>query len=439
MVSERCGVMRPDYDVIIVGGRPAGSTLAARLGKAGMRVLLLERAGFPELPAVSCPMINASTMEMLDEIGAPEAEYARGTPRIRRVYQALGPGLTVPFDWPVYRGRDYAYAVDRARFDAALWDTALRSGQVEGRQNFSVTDLMMDDDGRVRGVVGHGAEKQTVHLTATLTVGADGRFSTVARRVGAQERYRHDDYPTSILYAYWRGVGPFDVAGQPTAAAYGGTDGIAYLLMDSADGTTAVAVEGRADRFENQQDNGEALYMRLLRENPDVWARVQGAERVTTVRGMKRIGNLYRQAGGRGWALVGDAMVQQDPLDGQGIYNAVYTAKALAWAIREWWAGRRSWDEALEWYDDTVMARTYSMYRQMLDRVQTTLYSELPPDIAQRVARWTAEDPLLKAVMGRFMMRQIPAEVMRVLTPGLLLSMMVRGGLRDLRRSLRPA
>jgi flavin-dependent dehydrogenase len=132
-------------------------------------------------------------------------------------------------------------------------------------------------------------------------------------------------------------------------------------------------------------------------------------------------------------------MVQQDPLDGQGIYNAVYTAKALAWAIREWWAGRRSWDEALEWYDDTVMARTYSMYRQMLDRVQTTLYSELPPDIAQRVARWTAEDPLLKAVMGRFMMRQIPAEVMRVLTPGLLLSMMVRGGLRDLRRSLRPA
>ncbi|MBC8098595.1 MAG: FAD-dependent monooxygenase, partial [Armatimonadetes bacterium] len=41
-----------DYDVIIVGGRPAGSTLAARLGQYGLRVLLLERGTFPSLPAV---------------------------------------------------------------------------------------------------------------------------------------------------------------------------------------------------------------------------------------------------------------------------------------------------------------------------------------------------------------------------------------------------
>ena len=73
-----------DWDVIIVGGRAAGSTLAARLGRSGLRVLLLERAAFPSLPAVSSPIIYASTMQMLDEIGANEQEYARNTPRIRR-------------------------------------------------------------------------------------------------------------------------------------------------------------------------------------------------------------------------------------------------------------------------------------------------------------------------------------------------------------------
>jgi flavin-dependent dehydrogenase len=46
-----------DYDVIIVGGRASGSTLAARLGRSGYKVLILERSTFPSLPAVSSPII----------------------------------------------------------------------------------------------------------------------------------------------------------------------------------------------------------------------------------------------------------------------------------------------------------------------------------------------------------------------------------------------
>lgn len=426
--------MFPDYDVIIVGGRPAGSTLAARLGKQGLRVLMLERSNFPELPAVSCPMINASTLEMLDEIGAREVDYARGTPKIHRMVQILGAGMALPFELPAYKGRDYGYAVDRARFDFALWEAALRYPSVEGRLGFNVTDVIVED-GRVQGVVGTDADKHPIRLTATLTIGADGRYSTIARKLNAQERERHDEYPTSILYAYWKGVKPYDESGA-SAVAYAGLDGIAYLVMDSADGTCAVGVEGRSDRFENQPDSGEALYRRLLAENPDLSARLDGGEMVTTVRGMKRIGNMYRQAGGAGWALVGDALLQQDPLDGQGIYNAVFMAKALAWAIRDWRAGKFSWDEALVWYDETVQIRTSAMFRQLLDRVQSSLYSQLPVDMARNIARWTMDDRLFKDVIGKFATRQIPAEAMRLLTPALMVNAAVRGGLKDLRKRL---
>ncbi len=424
--------MRPEYDVIIVGGRPSGSTLAARLGKQGLRVLMLERATFPDLPAVSCPMINASTLEMLDEIGADEAEYARNTPKIRHIVQMLGGGLSIPFDLPDYKGRDYGYAVDRARFDESLWHTALRYPSVEGRQDFSVTDLIIED-GRVRGVIGHGADKQPLRLTGALTIGADGRYSTVARKMGAEERLRDDEHPTSVMYAYWKDAKPFDQSGDAMAIAYAG-DGLACLVMDSADGATAVAIEGRSDRFENQPDSGEALYMRLLAEIPDLWARLQGGQLVTTVRGMKRIGNLYRQPGGAGWALTGDALVQQDPLDGQGIYNAVYIGKALAWAIREWRGGRFSWDEALTWYDETVQIRTYGMYRELLTRVESSLYSQIPEDMVRNLARWTMDDGLFKQVMGKFVTRQIPAEAMRLLTPGLMLNAVIRGRLKDWRK-----
>jgi flavin-dependent dehydrogenase len=75
---------RTHFDVIIVGGRPAGATLAARLGQHGLHVLLLERSPFPSTPAVSSPAIYSSTMALLDEIGADEAAYAQNTPRFRR-------------------------------------------------------------------------------------------------------------------------------------------------------------------------------------------------------------------------------------------------------------------------------------------------------------------------------------------------------------------
>ena len=53
MVPMSDGGDASPYDVIIVGGRPAGASLAARLGAAGLRVLILDRATFPSLPAVS--------------------------------------------------------------------------------------------------------------------------------------------------------------------------------------------------------------------------------------------------------------------------------------------------------------------------------------------------------------------------------------------------
>ena len=41
------------FDVIVVGGRPAGATLATRLGRLGLNILLLERDTFPSAPAAS--------------------------------------------------------------------------------------------------------------------------------------------------------------------------------------------------------------------------------------------------------------------------------------------------------------------------------------------------------------------------------------------------
>lgn len=425
-----------DYDVIIVGGRPAGSTLAARLGKQGLNVLLLERGALPSLPAVSCPIIYSSTLTLLDEIGAPEAEYARDTPKIHRMFQVFGENVAGELPLPDAYGRDYAYAVDRSRFDATLWDNALRFPTVTGWQNFSVTDLLWDGD-QVTGIVGLDAGKQEKRLTARLVVGADGRFSLVARKTGAETRDEHEAYPASIYYAYWKNVQPYD-DGSATAVGYGGEPGLGYLLMDSAENTAAVAVEGQAALLANAPEGAEALYLDLLRRNPLVWKRLEGAEMVTTVRGMKNISNLYRQPGGAGWALVGDAYHQKDPLDGQGIFNAVFSAKALAIAIQKWNHGELNWSAALEWYDETVRIKTYATYKALLTRVQMSLYAD--PQTAwmtQNLTRWLVNDPDLKKLMGKFVTRQIPADVMTLMSPPVIAKAVLRGGLLEFGERIR--
>jgi len=441
--------MTPHYDVIIVGGRPAGSTLAARLGAQGLRVLLLERAAFPSLPAASSPIIYSPTLQLLDEIGADEAAYARGTPRIRRVIGA-GVGFSAALRLPAAHGRDYAYAIDRARFDAALWDNALRFPTVTGRQQFGVTDLLWDG-GRVVGVKGrplpltafasplHGEGAQNhveeESFTADVVVGADGRYSLVARKVDAKVYDEHTAHPTSLYYAYWRGVKPYDEDGA-TAVAYEGRPGYGFLVMDSADGRTLIGMEGRADLLNPPPKGVEAFYLDIVRGNRAIATRIAEAERATDVHGIRRIGNLYRQPGGVGWALTGDAYHQHDPLDGQGIYNAVFTAKALAWAIRYWKVGDKSWAGALEWYDETARAKTYGRYKAALLSVQQSIYNPQLPGWALGGLRWVMEDPAMHDLFGKLLTRQLPPEVITALTAPTLVGAMVRGPLRDLRKRL---
>ena len=418
------------YDTIIVGGRPAGATLAARLGQAGLRVLLLERATLPSAPAASCPAIYPATMCMLDEIGADEAAYARGTPRLHRMVSEVRDDFRISFPIPALFGRDYLYAIDRARFDAALWDTAARCPSVDARQGFAVTDVLRNGE-QVAGVVGRvvgGAEQR---FTADCVVGADGRFSLIARKVDARSYDERADLPTTIYYAYWRNLAPYDNQG-PLIMSYGSGRGYGYLLMDSADGMTCVAVEGRSDALELGDEKGAARYMRLLQAHPRIWRRLAHAEQIGDVRGMRDIGNLYRQAGGPGWALVGDALHQKDPLDGQGIYDAVFTAKALSQALLAWKRGGSSWAQALDSYDAAVRTETQPMYLATMDRVKRELYTQHPDWAYRSWLRWLADDREYKRRIALLLGRGIdPA---RWLPAPVMLGAITRGALGDLGR-----
>jgi 2-polyprenyl-6-methoxyphenol hydroxylase-like FAD-dependent oxidoreductase len=422
------------YDVVIVGGRPAGSSLAARLGARGHRVLVVDRARFPCVPTVpSSPTVHPGAMKLLDEIGIDERDYADPHARIGAMLIQFADYFSALLTMPKVFGRDCFYGVDRSRFDHLLWKNLDRFPSVERRDGFPVIGVLRDASGAVTGVVGgpNGEER----IAARCVVGADGRWSRVAREVGAEVVEEDAVHVSTVHYADWRNVAPVR-PGVHAGQLYTTGRGADVLLLPMPDGLTSVNTHIRADRVDDRKD-ARSHYLDTLRSMPGVWRRLAGAEQITRIHGIRRIGNGYRRGSGPGWALVGDALHFKDPVDAQGIYDALIEAKLLDEALGAWLSGARTWDEAMAGYAKRVAEETHAMFAATLLRLKRELYEEPPVPIIQTLIRWTMSDPEYQERFMRFLSRGIPAE--GALTGGLTARACLRGLGRDLKRRLRLA
>lgn len=414
------------FDVIIVGGRPAGASLAMRLGDQGLRVLIVERDTFPSAPPVSVPFLINSSMALLDELGLEEAEYAGDAPRLRRfVIEVMG-AIRAPLTVSPVGGRDYVYVVDRALLDTALWRALSRRPTVTALEGVSFAGVLRGPAGEVCGV--RLSDGQTA--TAPWVVGADGRYSPVAREVGAAVTEQRADVETTLHYGYWRGVAPYE--GDPTTIQIHSTgDGYSAIVMPTTQGRSAIVYQGRADRYNADGQSIDEHYRAGLRRCPTLEARLGGAALCSKLVGMKRIGNLYRQAAGPGWALVGDAFHQKDSIDAQGIYDALIEAKLLASVLGDWKRGDVSAVEAGARYAAEAVAATRPMFQGTMERLKREIYTDLPPWVARTVLRWMMTDAEYLRRASLVLSRQMsPAEAS---APGVMLGALGRGLWADLR------
>jgi 2-polyprenyl-6-methoxyphenol hydroxylase-like FAD-dependent oxidoreductase len=421
------------FDVAIVGGRPAGASLAARLGAAGLRVLVIDKDEFPSRPAVSAPFVLPHTMALLDELDVRESEYAADTPRMHEFVLEFGRYFRAQFQFeqPV-GGRRHFYAIDRARFDHALWRSLARLPNVTALPNARAQALIRDQAGHITGLQVVVAGEVQEHAVRGL-VGADGRHSWLARAVEAPTTDERRDVDTTIYYAHWANVAPY-APGPAIAHIHGSVDGFSFVLMPTADGETMVVAQGRADRYAELGGTPQEVYAQLLRARPLVWRRLAGATQLGELRGMKRIGNSFRAPGGPRWALVGDAYHQKDSIDAQGIYDALLGAKLLAEQLIRWHGGACTWDQAIERYGAAVRAAMLPMFEATMARVQREIYDVPPPAVAKTLLRWVLTHPAYGRRFTGVITRQLdPAQL---LPPPIMLSLAARGALARLATKL---
>lgn len=401
--------MSADYDVIIVGARVAGASLAARLGARGCKVLLLDRSRFPSEPSVpSSPVLYASGMAELDALELDAAALAEVLQPISQLRLRFADAFETVIPFPTMWGRDRAYGVERAGFDDLLWRHLARFASVDRREGFAVHDVLRDASGRVVGVRGRERDGADEEFRAGCIVGADGRFSLVARKVGAQIVEEETQCLSTAYYAAWEGMAPVQ-DGVSEMDLYIGGRGLDLLSFPVPGNRVLINTHERADRVMIDGD-AQAYYDQTLRRVPTIQDRLRGAKQVGKVLGVKRIGNGYRRASGPGWVLVGDAVHYKDPGDGQGMYDALLGARILDRALASSLEDTRTWAQAMADYERDLYAATHDMYIETTSRLRRELYSEPPALIIKTLIRWTMTDPAYQQRFLQYIGRAIPVK-----------------------------
>ena len=336
--------MTMTYDAIVVGARCAGSATAMLLARAGLRVLVLDRARYGS-DTVSTHALMRGGVLQLQRWGLLDRVAAAGTPPVTRVLFHY-PEETVPIALKPAAGVNSLYAPRRTVLDRILADAAMEAG-ADMRFRTTVTEIHQHPSGRVTGVTARDSDGRTIVASAPLTIGADGVHSSVAHSVGAAS-VRTASQGGAVIYGYWDDL---PAEGYEWFYAPGASAG----MIPTNDGQTCLFVGTTAQRMRAARatGTGKAFNSILQTVSQDAWRRVSVTWPPTHLRGYAGRSGYLRQAGGPGWALVGDAGAFEDPLSTHGITDAFRDAELLASAVRDIRDGSADETAALVGYQAT--------------------------------------------------------------------------------------
>jgi len=302
-------------DALVIGAGPAGSASAAFLAEAGWRVLAIDRAVFPREKPCS-EYMSPEAVRMLDRLGVTAALCSAGAATLSGSSVTAARGARLVGRFPAGRG----LSVARRELDHALVGAARARG-VEVLEATSLERLETEGD-RVTGAVIRGRDGDLRRVHASLTIGADGLRSRVARALGGQRL----GWPARVAFvAHVEGV----PAMADRAEMHVSSQGYVGLNAIGA-GITNVALVVPQERAALAAGRVEAYFMDELDRFPGVRGRVRARRIVREVLVTGPFAARARRVTTPGALLVGDAADFFDPFTGEGICAALTGAGLVA-------------------------------------------------------------------------------------------------------------
>jgi geranylgeranyl reductase family protein len=290
--------LQRNFDVIIVGAGPAGTVLARELAKKGISVALLEKEGLPRYKCCAGGLsVRAAKLLNMDIFDVVENEITGAT-------------ITYNGSRPYHRqdSKPVGYTVMRDKFDQLLSKQAEIAGVVIFQEH-KATGIIMDDEGvRVYTPTGEFVSK--------FVVGADGGRGLVPKALAFKREIKNvvtiesEIIVTEKVRQKWNSQITIDLGRLPGYAwVFPKSDHLSIGI-----GCHSLNAKGLKRRYQEFLDSLQLGPYSVIKQSGALIPICKG--KFSAVRGRA--------------VLVGDAAGLADPLTGEGIYNAILSAKLAA-------------------------------------------------------------------------------------------------------------
>lgn len=392
-----------DCDVLVIGGGPAGCTVAPLLAEKGYKVVLLERARHPRFH-IGESLLPAN-LPLFERLGIADEVRAIGMEKWSAEFVSPWHAHKQVFNFAEAwdKSMPYAYQVLRAKFDDILIRNAAKKGVEvhEGCKAMAVDFAADENDGvTVRARHDDGREQQ---WRARFLVDASGRDTFLANRF--QIKHRNPKHNSSAIYGHFKGARRHEgkAAGNITIFWF---DHGWFWFIPMQDDTTSIGMVTWPHFIKTR---GERSLQQFLMDGiamcPALAERLQDATLVNEVEATGNFSYVSERNHGKNYVLLGDAYAFIDPVFSSGVLLAMNSGlmaaeavdaclakpETAAAALREFDRKMKHGPKEFSWFIYRVtnpIMRELFMGPRNIFRVKEALLSVLAGDIFGKTPIW---------------------------------------------------
>ncbi|QDU55475.1 NAD(P)/FAD-dependent oxidoreductase [Aeoliella mucimassa] len=317
-----------EYDCVVIGGGPAGSTAAALVAEQGHSVLLVEREPMPREHVGESLM--PESYWVFERLGVLEQLNKSCFPRKVGVQFVNNTGReSQPFFFRTHDPRPCSetWHVDRSEFDQMLFENAATKG-AHCHDATRVADVLFDDNRAtgVRLIDRTGTEHK---IACKVVIDGSGQQTLIANKLGIKQV--NPELKKAAIWRHYRGAERDESGGGVKTIIMHTSDKKCWFwYIPQADDTVSVGCVGDNDYLLKGRGTPAEVFEQELAKCEGAYQRVQGAEALDDLRVAKEFSYSTDQIAGDGWVLVGDAWGFIDPVYSSGVYFALQSAALAA-------------------------------------------------------------------------------------------------------------
>lgn len=319
------------YDVLVIGGGPAGSTVAPLLAQKGYKVAMLEKAHHPRFH-IGESLLPAN-LPLLDELGVGEEIRAIGMPKhgaefVSPWHDTVSQTYQFAEAWD--KSMPFAYQVLRSDFDNILFRNATRKG-VHTVEGCKVTQVDLDSNPERVTVQAEHHDGTTSQWQARFLVDASGRDTVLSNKFRIKQPNKKHN--STAIYAHFTGARRHEGQNEGNITIFWFDHGW-FWFIPLQDGITSVGMVTWPRYLKTRE--GRSLQQFLLdtiASCPGLAARLEQARIHGQVMATGNFSYVSERNHGSNYVMLGDAYAFIDPVFSSGVWLAMKSGVFAAEAI----------------------------------------------------------------------------------------------------------